>query len=442
MEYQNKVEMIEKIIRQGEKGDSKLLIGMEFEHIVVWEDTFESVNYYEEAGIQAILNKMLEKGFDAKYEKDYLVGLEMEYGVITLEPGGQLELSIKPAAELCQVESLYQAFLEDVLPLLKENKQLLMAIGYHPKTSIKDIPFNPKKRYEYMSNYFKKTGKFAHNMMKGTAALQVAIDYRDEKDFIKKYRVASFLAPALALISDNSPVFEGTLYDKNSIRSVIWQNTDIDRSGIVKGVMKQSFGYREYAEYLLGVPPIFITHEGQYIPTNERTVSEILDQYQLTEEELEHLFTMIFPDVRVKRYIEIRMGDALPYPLNLAYGALIKGIFYQPKAVDYLYEISLKVTNEDLEGYKEAMIEKGFEAEFMGRPLGELIMKLFDMAESGLEKEEIDYLYPLKTMILGGKNPAMISKECFLVEGIKTLGWCGLNDRVRGSKDNASREVI
>lgn len=441
MEYDNKLEKVLGIIKQGEKNTGKLRMGLEFEHIVVNQNTFETINYYEEKGIQEILKKMLEKGYNPIYEGEYLVGLEMDYGVITLEPGGQLELSIRPCEELREVEGLYLSFLEDVLPLLEAHNQLLMAIGYHPKTSIKDIPFNPKKRYEYMSNYFNNTGKYAHNMMKGTAALQVAIDYANEADFIKKYRVANFLSPVLALISDNSPVFEGTVYDKNSIRSVIWQNTDLDRSGIVKGVMDQAFGYHQYADYLLGVPPIFITKDGQYIPTNGKTISEVLDEYQLSEEELENLFTMVFPDVRVKRYIEIRMGDSLPYPFNLSYGALIKGIFYQQKALDELYEMSLKIDNTTLEVYKEEMIEKGFKGYFMENTLGEFAMKLFEMAEKGLSGEELSYLQPLKALIMQGKNVAGASKERLEKEGLIGLNWSALNFIVRG-KQSVNKEVI
>lgn len=438
MEYACKLETIQKIIKQGEKHNDKLLIGMEFEHIVVREDTLETVNYYEDNGIQEILKALLPKGYDPKYEKEYLVGLEMDYGVITLEPGGQLELSIAPCEGLRQADELYQAFLADILPLLRKNGQLLMAVGYHPKTKISELPFNPKKRYEYMSNYFKKTGQYAHNMMKGTAALQVAIDYRDEADFIKKYRVANFLSPALALISDNSPIFEGTLYNKNSVRSVIWQNTDADRSGIVKGVMDTRFGYEAYANYLLQVPPIFIAKAGQYIPTEDKTIGNVLDEHELTEEELEHVFTMVFPDVRVKRYIEIRMGDSLPYPLNLSYGALIKGIFYQSEALEALYEKSLAVNNETLEKYKDSMIEQGFDAEFIGQPLRQFIGELFDMAEAGLDKEEREYLKALKMMIKSGKNPAMVSKEAIRLRGMEGLDWCGL----KGGSKNVSKEVI
>lgn len=431
MEQEHKIQRIVEVLKEGEKGDAAPLLGMEFEHIVVKADTLETVNYYEPQGIESLLKALQPKAVEATYEGDHLVGLTMKYGVITLEPGGQFELSISPCATLQEIEYIYLRFLSDVIPVLNGRNQLLMAIGYHPVSKIQEIPFNPKKRYAHMSEYFKKTGKYAHHMMKGTAALQVAIDYRDEADFIRKFRVANFLCPVLALISENAPVFEGEIYPNHSIRSVIWENTDPQRSGIVKGVMDQSFGYREYASYLLGVPPIFINQDHEYIPTGELTISEVLDQYQFNEEELDVLFTMVFPDVRAKRYLEIRMGDAMPYPFNMAYGALIKGIFYHPTGLDELYRLSQGVNQETLERYKQEMITKGYQAKFLGETLGSFALKLFKMAEESLGEQERHYLAPLKALVELEKTPGSLSKEEMAEMGIKGVLWCNLNDKVR-----------
>jgi len=206
MNYEKNLESIVSIIRQGEKLPNQFNIGVEFEHIIVKEDTLASVSYYGENGIQEILHELLlNKSYEGKYEGDYLVGLLAEDREITLEPGGQFEISIKPCSAISDIKEIYFNFLKDIVPILEQRNLLLMAIGYHPKSSIDEIPFNPKKRYEYMSNYLGKKGKYAHNMMKGTAALQVAIDYANEEDFIRKFRVANFISPLLYLISD-SPI--------------------------------------------------------------------------------------------------------------------------------------------------------------------------------------------------------------------------------------------
>ncbi|MBM7614996.1 glutamate--cysteine ligase [Alkaliphilus hydrothermalis] len=436
-----KIQRIIDIIKNGEKAPNRQAIGAEFEHIVVDGNSFDSVNYYQEKGIESILKELQRKGYDPIKEGSYLVGLEKPEGVITLEPGGQLELSVPPSYSLRQIDEGYVGFLHEVLPILEDNNQLLLALGYHPKTSIKDIPFNPKKRYEYMSNYLKNTGTHAHNMMKGTAAIQTAIDYTSEEDFIKKFRVANFLSPVLALVSDNSPIFEGEVYENNSIRSVIWENTDKQRSGTVKGVMDQTFGYREYAQYILGVPPILFIKDGKYLPTGNMTTSQVMGENDLTEDEVEHLLTMVFPDVRAKRYVEIRMGDSLPYPLNISYIALIKGIFYHQGNLDRLYNLSLDVTDENLAKYKVDMIQFGFEATFMDEKIGAFIQQLMDMAEKGLPTEETLYLAPLKDLLAKSQNPAMVSKEMVKTEGVKGVLWTAQNHIIR-REHSAGKEVI
>ncbi|WP_034327934.1 glutamate--cysteine ligase [Alkaliphilus transvaalensis] len=441
MVEENKIDKIVSILRKGEKRQGEEAIGVEFEHIIVDAETYQSMNFYEEKGIEHILKQLQHKGYSLIKEANYLVGLEKEEGVITLEPGGQFELSTPATKELRRVEELYIKFLVDLIPILDDQNQKLLALGYHPKTTIKEIPFNPKKRYEYMSNYLKEKGTHAHNMMKGTAAIQVAIDYISEEDFIKKFRVANFLSPILAMISDNSPIFEGEVYHQNSIRSVIWENTDKERSGIVKGVMDKSFGYREYAQYILDVPPILYIKDGNYLPTYEKLTSQIMEDSDLTDLEIEHLLTMVFPDVRAKRYIEIRMGDSLPYPLNLAFVALIKGLFYHSANLNTLYNRSLSITDEELNNYKNQMIEKGFNAEFQGSDLHSVCKELFLLAEKGLDYEEKAFLAPLKEIINQRKNPAIISKELIKSKGLEGLEWTALNHIIRRGHD-AGKEII
>ncbi len=438
---ENHVDRIINIIKSGEKKSNQLAIGVEFEHIVV-NQNYQSINYYQDDGIEEILKKLLKFNYLPIYEEGYLIGLEKPEGFITLEPGGQLELSIPPCTDLKSISDLYINFLSELSPILEEHEQRLLSIGYHPRSSIDQIPFNPKKRYQYMSNYLKLKGAFAHNMMKGTAAIQVVIDYINEEDFIKKFRVANFLSPVLALISDNSPIFEGEIYKKNSVRSVIWENTDKERSGIVKGVMDKTFGYREYAQYILDVPPILFIKEGNYLSAHHKTTSEVMKENQLTDLEVEHLLSMVFPDVRVKKYIEIRMADSLPYPLNIAFVALIKGIFYNEEVLDHLYNLSLNVSDEELNTYKCDMIEEGFKANFMGESIDYFIRNLFSLVEEvGLTMEEKTYLMPLKELIKQQQNPATLSKELIKAEGIQGLEWMALSSLVR-REINAGKEVI
>ena len=199
-----------------------------------------------------------------------------------------------------------------------------------------------------MYNYLHKHGFMARNMMKGTASTQVVIDYKDEEDFIKKYRVANFLSPFIAKIFDASPVFEGQLYPESNLRIKIWENTDISRSKYPDGVLNHSFDYKKYAEYIAGIKPVFLPCGGDVLETQDKKMADLYQEKVLSNKSLNHGLSMVFPDVRLKNYIEIRMPDALPYPYSMAVPALIKGIFYNVNLLDYYYKISLDYNDHDL----------------------------------------------------------------------------------------------
>ena len=443
MEHEDKVKALVEILKSGEKPREDFKIGVEIEHIVVDKDSLDSINYYQENGIEEILKKLMKFNYKPKYENNYLIALEKEAAILTLEPGGQLEISIKPCDSIQEVEEIYLSFLQEVIPILEEQNQLLMAIGYHPKSSIQEIPFNPKKRYELMSSYLKTKGSHAHNMMKGTAALQVTIDYRDEEDFTKKLRVANFLSPILAYVSDNGPIFEGKVFDKCSIRSLIWENTDPARSGIIAGVMDRDvFGYREYAEYLLDVAPILILKDNTVISTLDRKTGELMDEYSFTKDELMHIMTMVFPDVRAKKYLEIRMGDSIPYPYNLSYISLIKAIFYNDTALNELYHLSQNVNSSEMRSYKSSMMEKGPRGEFLSKTVGEFTTYLIDLVQKSMSEEELRYFTPMAEILLKGKNISQLSREGILEAGPGALKWCGLNALIQEGKYYADKRII
>ncbi|MBP2642605.1 MAG: Glutamate--cysteine ligase [Firmicutes bacterium] len=441
MYEQAKINRIVEILKSGEKHKLQGKLGVEIEHIVVNKVTWDSVTFYQEDGIETLLKKLSKFGYEPKFEDNYLVGLENEDSVITLEPGGQLEISIRPCSTLKEIETLYFNFLEQVIPIVEEQNQYLMAIGYHPKSKIKDIPFNPKERYHLMSEYFLSKGKYAHHMMKGTAALQVSIDYSDEKDFIKKLRVAYFLSPLLAVISDNAPIFEGEIYPKNSLRSLIWENTDSMRCGIIPGVMDKEFGYEEYAKYILNVEPIFIIKNDQMIAVHHKKTTEILDEYELSVEELAHICTMVFPDVRGKRYLEIRVGDSLPYPYSFSYIALIKGLFYNEAALTELYRLSQGVDSNIQQKNRDAVRQNGLSAMFSATTVSKFLPFLFELAQNGLPEHERHYVQPLEAMILSQNNALMLAKEKLLAMGLEGLTSSSLNHYIGGSP-GANKSIV
>jgi glutamate--cysteine ligase len=382
--------------REGEKPENNLMIGAEFEHIIVDKQTLETVLYEGEKGVKSIIESLQTRGWAGIYEGTNLVGVHNGSDYVTLEPGAQFEISMDKSDSLKTIETGYLRFIDAVEDILKQNNYRLCHRGYQPKTVISDIPFIPKKRYEYMSDYLQAQGKYALNMMKGTSSLQVIIDYRNEEDFGKKIRVANYLSPLFRYLFDNINIFEGVVAKKNMVRARIWDNMDNQRCGIIKDTLdKGCYTYKDYADFLLSVPPILAIIDGEYVYTKNRKIEELYPQ-GAGREEIEHLITMVFPDIRLKQYLEIRMIDALPYPLNMGAIALIKGLFYCDKTVDRLYKESLSVDYSDLEREKKLLLDDI--PEYFGENVFKTGLKLLEDSGEGLLEEERKYLDPLREL--------------------------------------------
>ncbi len=426
------MEVLTDYFKKSEKKDSELKLGAEFEHFIIDSKTLRTISYYEERGIENILKKLLDKGWKGKYEGEYLIGLERNGTTVTLEPGAQIELSVKPHIKIENIEKEYLDFLKEILPILEELDLSLIAIGYQPETRIEDIKFIPKKRYDYMSNYFKSRGTLAHNMMKGTASTQVTLDYRSEEDYIKKFRVANALASVSSAIFDNGPFFQGELWNKNSIRTKIWQNTDEDRCNVVKKALNKEFGYRDYAEYLLNTPPILVDNGMEVKYTDSKPYKDIFDIDNYTTSELEHIMTMVFPDVRSKKFIEIRMVDSLPYPLNFSVIALFKGLLYSDKNLNKLYEYTQNINNDDIVKSKLDIIESGIAGKLKYTDVWEVGKMIIELAKDGLPDDEKKYIDPIEDIIYSRKTPAQITKDKLEIGKSHALSWCILNNILRG----------
>ncbi|MBS4539047.1 glutamate--cysteine ligase [Clostridium sp. D2Q-11] len=403
-------------------------VGAEFEHFILNKETLETVHYGEKYGVAHTLEKLIDKGWHPEYNHGHILGLSKKDVNITLEPGAQFEVSIDAKENIKDIERIYLDFLKDIIPILEDKNQYLVSMGYHPVSKIDNIPFIPKERYKHMSEYFSDKGVYAHNMMKGTASIQVAIDYSDEEDFKKKFRLANLLSPILSLMFDNSPIFEENIYPNNILRTDIWNKCDDDRSKIVSGALDKEFGFKEYTEYILNTPPILIKKDDEFLFVGDKLVKELFDPEQFTKEELEHIMTMFFPDVRAKGFIEIRMMDAVPYPLNLAGVALIKGIMYSNYNINELLNVFKGWNNNKIDRLKKEIISDGFEANIEELDIKELIDQVIDLAYEKLENEEKSYLEPLKEMVSHKKNPAIIVKKNIHKGLENSLKCCILNN--------------
>lgn len=389
----NKNKIIE-YIKSGEKKDGPYSLGLEFEHIVVYKESYKSVHY--ENGVEEVMEELLLKGWKKMDDEPKLLNIVKNGDSITLEPGAQLELSLKNCETLKEIKERYFSFVNDILPILESKNYNLLSIGYRPVDQIAHIPMIPKQRYKYMSEYLSKRGKYALNMMKGSASLQISVDYTSEEDYIKKNRVANYFSPAISYLFDNSPIFEGSVHEGNGARVQIWNNMDNDRSRLTPGVLDKDFGYEDYADYLLETPCIIALLDGELVFTDDKPAKEVYENVEMNKEQIEHLLSMVFPDVRTKKYIEIRMSDSVPYPYNLSSAVLCKSIMYHPDNLDYFYKESLKYTTAEIEELKEKLIigdEKAVEV--ITKVVETALMRALDIV-SPKERKYIDVLIELK----------------------------------------------
>jgi len=393
MKYSEQKRSIVEYFLKSEKAPENFLIGAELEYFVVDKGSLKSVSYYQKNGIKDLLGTLVQKGFSPTFDGSDIVGAVNSFLAITLEPGAQFEISLNPQKELHELEKKYLEFLQIIEPILSDRDQKLHSSGYHPITRIDDIKFIPKKRYQYMSEYLKNRGKLALNMMKGTASIQVAVDFFSEQDFVQKMLLASRLTPILSAVYDNSPVFEGKPYKGYCLRTQIWNNCDNDRCGMIPQVFLPDFGYERYAEYILDLIPIIIVQNNKLI-SYEKPYKDIFDPLIEVEVQLNHIFSMCFPDVRARNYIELRMTDSLPYPLNFAFLELIDSVFYEKKVFEKVFELLTDITLDDIDRAKRESIRMGISAKLRDEKIINYFRKIIDIIGSK-ESEHFKLNYAL-----------------------------------------------
>lgn len=370
-------------------------VGIELEHIIVHED-LSPVTYSEPFGVRWILQQLQPQFPQSTCDAEgNLLGVARPKEAVTLEPAAQLELSAGPFESLSQAHECLQSFENALEAILEPVNEQTTILGYHPKSRAMDIELIPKQRYRFMNEYLGKKGPFGVRMMRGSASTQVSIDYSSVPDCLRKLRLAFALAPIFSLVCDNSPVFEGAPRTHELVRTEIWQHCDPDRCGLVPGVMEPGFNLEQYAAYLLDAPAILIPCEDGQWQYTERTFGELYAQRTMTQAEVEHALSMFFTDVRLKTYLEIRPADALPVPYAIAYAALVKGLFYEPKNLDALDALFSEVRNEDVEQAKADLMAFGYRATVYGRPVADLVDTLMALAREELGESERGYLEPL-----------------------------------------------
>ena len=376
-------------------------VGVEIEHQILKADGGTRVTYSEENGIEDLLKRMSENWPEQVYEGEHLMGLSRTFeGVretVTLEPGGQVELSAGPFNDMFTALEALSDFEDELRGYLEPVGQLAVQMGYAPVEKAADIELIPKKRYEFMDKYFAKIGPYGTCMMRGTASTQVNIDFANRKEAIRKMRLAYCAAPIIAMMCDNTVMFESELREHYNIRTEVWNGVDQARCGIIPGVLDDDWTLDKYAEWILDTPAIVAFDDDGNQVYDERTFGEIFAEKPMTEDDVIHAISMVFPDVRLKQHIEFRTADALPAKYAAALAALAKGCFYADSALDALDELFKGVTRKDVILGKMALMADGYEAQIYGKKAWQIAEQMNIIAKLNLTKEEREVLEPLTT---------------------------------------------
>lgn len=391
--------LLESYFHEGCKKNCMQSLGLEIEHFIVRKDSLRTVSYYEKGGVKEIL-QCLEPFYTIKDygEEGDLLGLANKNYSITIEPAGQLEISISPMASIGDIGHTYHDFLRIIEPILERLGCKLETLGYHPKSRVEDLPLIPKRRYRYMDAYFKKSGHCGIYMMRGTASAQISIDYCSEEDFILKYRAAHIIMPAVRLLTDNTPVFEGEEKKGLLIRSRIWEDVDKSRCGILEDLFDESFGFASYVRHLWNLQPIFIVNGEETIFTENQKFCSLYKNKEIGKKEIDHILSMTFLDVRLKSYIEMRAADCMPFAYVRAYMALVKGLFFKKEPLKIISD-RYKVSVKDIRQAQMDLAKRGYEAQIYGKSAAAFTGDLLCLASEFLPLGEKDYLQPFKDLL-------------------------------------------
>ena len=385
--------------KSGEKFSQNM--GFELEHIVVRRDG-SPVSYSEPGGIRDVLSRMAPQYDHVSYEGDNIVGLQRAGVAISTEPAGQIEISAGPFSHVTEIDRAYLDFRNDLDPILKEFGLVTPMLGYHPTARARDLELIPKFRYSCMTDFLGKQSPDAICMMRGSSSLQISIDFESEGDAMRKLRLAEIISPILALICDNSPVYEGQEAKGNMARTRMWGSMKEDRVGVIPGSLKRGYSFGDYADYILSRQAILAPGETEGEPwryVGETTFDELYADREMTDAEMEHALSMVWPDVRLKNFVEIRPADAMPIEYALAYAVLVRSLFYSRRTLDVLDALFESVDEGHVAAAKRDLIEFGYGAEIYGRSAEYWADLLLVLASGTLRPGEAEYLEPIASMV-------------------------------------------
>jgi glutamate--cysteine ligase len=402
------------------KPASEFRVGAEMEKFGVHPDG-SPVPYEGTNGIRALLEELTRVGWKPEIETEGgpLIALVKDGASVTLEPGAQLELSGAPLVHAHEICAEFRAHLGEIAPYSKLNDIRWLGLGFHPFAKRDAYTMVPKQRYAIMREYLPTRGSLALDMMLRTCTVQANYDYLSEADAMTKMRVALKLSPLTTAMFANSPFYEGQPFGGKSYRAKVWLDVDPDRSGLVPALWKRNASFVDYVEWALDVPMFMFKRNGEkFANTGQSFRSFWKSGYSghkpMLSDWQTHLNTL-FPEVRLKKTIEVRGADAQGPRLACTLPALWTGILYDSQALEAADALTADWTHDEVNASRKEVWQKGLGAKFRAGTLAPIAEKLITIAEGGLErrahvsasgKDERAHLTRLKELVAKGECPA------------------------------------
>ncbi|OWU79083.1 glutamate--cysteine ligase [Phaeobacter sp. 22II1-1F12B] len=418
-------EQLAQYLADGCKPKADWRIGTEHEKFGYCKDTHKPIPYEGERSVRAVLEGLRDvHGWAPVTEQGKLIGLEKNGANVSLEPGGQLELSGAPVETIHETCDEVNDHLREVKDVADKVGVGFIGLGAAPEWKHEDMPLMPKGRYKLMDGYMQKVGTMGRTMMRRTCTVQVNLDFSSEADMVQKLRVAIALQPVATALFANSPFFEGKPNGLKSWRSRVWRDLDADRTGMVPFVFDEGFGFESWVEYALDVPMYFVYRNGQYINALGQSFRDFLNgelpalpgETPTLSDWADHL-TTLFPEARIKKFIEMRGADGGPWRRLCALPAFWVGLTYDQSALDAAWDLVKGWDAPTREALRVAASEQGLQAKVDGIDMHELAREVVAISESGLKArgrkgaggmvpDETHFLNALKESVESGKVPA------------------------------------
>lgn len=409
---------------EGAKDRPTLKVGTEHEKFLFDLDTHAPIPYEGDNGIEAILVRLRDRlGWCEIADAGHIIGLYAPNGAgaISLEPGGQLELSGAAVATIHETYKELQFYLAHSNEVLKQLGVGFLSIGMAPSWKLSDMPTMPKNRYKIMTEYMPQVGSEGLNMMYRTSTIQSNLDYRSEMDMALKMRVSTKIQSLIGALFATSPFLDGELTPFVTRRLEVWKDTDNQRCGLLPFVLEKDFGFSQYAEWALDLPMYFVLRDGVYHKAthvtfrqflNGKLRGEIADYKATMGDWINHLST-VFPDVRLKQFLEMRAADAGPMPHICALSALWVGLLYDEDNLLALEDLTADWSYADVAAMRAQAPLSGLVTQIKGRPIEFYLKPIVAWAVNGLKKrnnlnefqqDESIYLEPLLEILNNNKT--------------------------------------